>query len=334
MKKLLAFLPLFVLSISLFAQSGISATDLRTLKKKEDSLKVLARQIYKEEELGSRMRADSQFVKTLVRSLQVKNSFRFSFDSVQGISRLYAPDSAFRIFSWQISFDDQYNYTRQRGAIQLKTADGSLKLIPLKDYSEFADDPADSVRTKDTWIGAVYYNIIKTSHAGKNYYTLFGFDANSYKSNKKWVEVLTFDANNQPVFGGRYFSYAKDSAKKDDQYRFVIEYKKEASTFLNYDPDMQMILVDHLISESEDSDSPWTFIPDGDYEGFKWEGGKWVHVDKVFHFTLKDGEFPMPDPLRDNDGNNNAEKLRQQIEKNERKEKPATPAVPKKKGNL
>jgi hypothetical protein len=131
------------------------------------------------------MRKDSLFVKTLIRSLQVKHSFHYPFDSLRGVSHLYAPDSTFRIFSWQLDFQDSYAYARQRGAIQFRTTDGSLKLIPLKDYSEFADNPIDSTRSRNTWIGAVYYNIVQTAHEGKNYYTLFGFDGNSYRTEQK-----------------------------------------------------------------------------------------------------------------------------------------------------
>jgi hypothetical protein len=117
----------------------------------------------------------------------------------------------------------------------LKTADGSLQLIPLRDYSEFTNKAVDSVRTKNNWIGAVYYNIIKTEHKGKPYYTLFGFDDYSVRSNKKWIEVLHFDEKRQPVFGAD-FSFAADSVKRPVQKRFYIEYKKEASTFVNWDP--------------------------------------------------------------------------------------------------
>ncbi len=305
MKKfLIYFLSLLcVVSAASAQMTKIAAPDLKTLRKKEDSLKSLAKDVFTKDNTGDRMRSDSMFVRTLVRSLQVKNSFYFPYDSVQGISKLYAPDSTFRIFTWQVSFDNDYNYSRQRGAIQFRTSDGSLRLVPLRDYSEFAMNPVDSARDKDTWIGAVYYNIILNKFNGKNYYTLFGLDANSYRSNKKWIEVLTFDQRNMPVFGGRYFSFEKDSVKRADQYRYSIEYKKEASTALNYDPETKMILVDHLISESDEPENKWTYIPDGDYEGFKWENGKWVHVDKVFDFKLKDGQFPMPAPLRDANGN-------------------------------
>ena len=41
-----------------------------------------------------------------------------------------------------------------------------------------------------------------------------------------------------------------------------------------------MILVDHLISESDEPENKWTYVPDGDNEAFQWENGRWVHVDK------------------------------------------------------
>jgi len=300
---------------SLDAQK-LTASDTRILKQKEDSLKFLAKSLIVDSLTAGRMRNDSLFVRTLVRGLQVKNSFYYPFDSVQGISKLYSPDSAFRIFSWSLSYDDFYS--RQRAAIQFKTPDGSLRLVPLTDYSEFTAAPTDSIRTKDNWIGAVYYNIIKTQHNGKNYYTLFGFDDNSVRSSKKWIDVLSFDNRNMPVFGGN-FSFEKDTARRAPQNRFYIEYKKEASALVNYDPDMNMILVDHLISESEENDKPYTFVPDGDYEGFEWKNGKWVHVNKVFDQKLEDGQAPMPDPILDDRGNRNEERLQQSSDKNRAK---------------
>ena len=300
---------------SLDAQK-LTASDTRILKQKEDSLKFLAKSLIVDSLTAGRMRNDSLFVRTLVRGLQVKNSFYYPFDSVQGISKLYSPDSAFRIFSWSLSYDDFYS--RQRAAIQFKTPDGSLRLVPLTDYSEFTAAPTDSIRTKDNWIGAVYYNIIKTQHNGKNYYTLFGFDDNSVRSSKKWIDVLSFDNRNMPVFGGN-FSFEKDTARRAPQNRFYIEYKKEASALVNYDPEMNMILVDHLISESEENDKPYTFVPDGDYEGFEWKNGKWLHINKVFDQKLEDGQAPMPDPILDDRGNRNEERLQQSSDKNRAK---------------
>ncbi|GAC1424455.1 MAG: hypothetical protein NVSMB67_24870 [Flavisolibacter sp.] len=319
MKKSYLFFATLVIAFIAHTQVvKINATDLKILRKKEDSLKILAKDLFTDSLTGSRMRSDSLFIRTLVRSLQIKNSFFFPFDSVQGISKLYAPDSSFKIFTWQISLN---YYSRQRGAIQFRSRDGSLKLIALRDYSEFTEAPMDSIRTKDNWIGAVYYNMTQTKYNGKNYYTLFGFDDNSRRSNKKWIEVLSFDSGNLPVFGGPFFSFDNDSVKKATQFRYAIEYKKAAATTVNFNPEVGMIIVDHLISESNEPDNPWTYIPDGDYEGFKWENGKWLHVTKVFNQKLEDGQFPMPDPIRDANGNNNEQKLQERSDKNKIKRK-------------
>ena len=151
----------------------------------------------------------------------------------------------------------------------------------------------------------------------------------------KWIEVMSFDDRNQPLFGSTVFSFDKDSVKRAPQRRFAIEYKKEASTFVNYDPDLKMIIVDHLISETDEPDKPYTFVPDGDQEAFVWNGGKWQHVDKAFNFKLQDGQAPVPDAIRDDKGNNFEEKLQQQSDKNSGKPPvPAKKQPPKKgKGN-
>jgi hypothetical protein len=316
---------------TLFGQNLITPSDLKVLRQKEDSLKTFAKTFLTAEATEDRMRKDSIFVKTLIRSLQVKHSFHYPFDSLKGVSHLYAPDSTFRIFTWQLDFQDSYAYTRQRGAIQFRTPDGSLKLTPLKDYSEFADNPVDSARNRNTWIGAVYYNIIKTEHNGKNFYTLFGFDGNSYRTNKKWIDVLTFDAQNQPLFGAQqFFTFEKDSVRRKSQYRYSIEYKKEASTTVNFDEDANMILVDHLISETDEPELPWTFVPDGDYEGFQWVNGKWQHVDKVFDFKLQDGQAPVPDAVKDAEGKSDELKLSDRSRKNMGEKMDNNPPKPEK----
>ncbi len=53
-----------------------------------------------------------------------------------------------------------------------------------------------------------------------------------------------------------------------------MEYKKDASPRLTYDPDMDMIIYEHLISETGEPNKKYNYIPDGDYEGLKWVDGK------------------------------------------------------------
>ncbi len=295
--KYFLFLWLSVAFTSLIFAQTISTTDKRILKSKEDSLKFLAKNLITDSLTESRMRSDSLFVKTMIRSLQTKNSFFYPFDSVQGISKIYAPDSSFKIFTWYLQYDDYYG--RQRGFIQMRTKDGTLKGFALRDNSEFTEFPNSISCSDSNWIGAVYYNIIKTQFQNKNYYTLFGNDYHSVRSSKKWIEVLTFDEKNRPLFGGDFFSFEEDSTIKETQHRFGFEYKKEASTFANFVPELNVILFDHLISETAEQENAWTFVPDGDYEGFQWRKGKWVHIEKVFKDKLQDGQAPVSVPYFD-----------------------------------
>ncbi len=316
-KSLIPVLTTFVLLFSIDVSSQvISATDKKKLKIKEDSLQQIAKFMITDTLEAGRLLAYKDFVPTFIRALQIKNSFYYPFDSVLGISKLYAPDSSFRIFTWYVEIDDYRGW--QRGFIQMKTTDGSLKGHRLFDDPEWTKDAYFNTRSATEWIGAVYYNIIKTQYQGKNYYTLFGIDHEGLRSQKKWIDVLSFDNNGKPVFGGG-FSFKEDSIAKPTQSRFSIEYKKGVRTFVNYEPELKLILFDHLISETEEPEFPWTFIPDGDYEGFKWQNGMWVHIDKVFNYKLEDGQAPVGDPLLDYKGNRNEEKLKQKSDANKGK---------------
>lgn len=317
-KSMFSFLTLAVLLLSSLQASSqtISRADKKILQIKEDSLQQIARFMILDSLEVGRLLAYKDFVPTFIRALQVKNSFYYPFDSVMGISKLYAPDSSFRIFTWYIEIDDYKGW--QRGFIQMRTPDGSLKGFRLHDDPEWSRDAYFKPVRDTNWIGAVYYNIIQTQHKGKNYYTLFGIDREGLRSQKKWIDVLSFDDKKNPVFGGG-FSFKEDSVAKPTQTRFSIEYKKDARTYVNYEPELKLILFDHLISETEEPEFPWTFVPDGDYEGFKWQNGQWVHVDKVFNYKLEDGQAPVGDQLLDYKGNKNEEKLKQKSDANKTK---------------
>jgi hypothetical protein len=72
---------------------------------RQDSMKQYAFDIVNAASAAERFNADSVFTKMLVRALKEPYSFYFPFDSLQTISRLYAPDSSFRIFTWQVVKD-------------------------------------------------------------------------------------------------------------------------------------------------------------------------------------------------------------------------------------
>ncbi len=271
------------------------APDIAALQSREDSLKQPAFNLVNAADATERFEADSLFTRMLVRALVLPFSFQYPFDSLQTISRIYAPDSSFRIFTWQVMKDE--NTFRRKGAIQMNTRDGSLQLFPLIDKTHILEDINVGIYNHENWVGAIYYKIIEKSYRGKKYYTLLGYDEHSFRSTKKRMEVLHFDDNGKPVFGGRYFVFEK-YPNRNTHTRFDIEYKKFSNGSIRFDEELDMIIFDHLISENNQPDKKFTYIPDGDYEGFRWKNGRWVHIDKVFTFKLEDGQAPVERPLK------------------------------------
>ncbi len=293
--------------MQLHLPSHISNSDLKGLQQKEDLIKVYADKIVTGQSMPIRFYNDSVFTRGFVKALTTPYSFYYPFDSLQTISKLCAPDSSFRIFTWQMVVSE--NLTRQHGAIQMRTPDGSLKLFPLIDKSDVTTGIIDTAGNNKGWIGAVYYRIIEKRSSNQNYYTLLGYDENNLKSNRKIIEVLSFQ-NDEPMFGGRFFSYEEDSVFKSSTSRYVMEYKKTAGARLTYDDEMDMIILEHLVSETGEPLKKWTYIPDGDYEGFKWKNGKWVHVEKVFNQVTELGKEPIPMPVKDAQGKTIEENLK------------------------
>jgi hypothetical protein len=320
MSKLTLLFLSCILSAAISAQP-ISNSDLKILQAKEDSLKLYADRIITGQSMSIRFNNDSLFTRGFVKALKTPWSFYYPFDSLQTISKLYAPDSSFRIFTWQMVVSE--NLTRQHGAIQMKTADGTLKIFPLIDKSDITQNITDTAANNKGWIGAVYYRIIQKRSSNQNYYTLLGYDENNLKSNRKIIEVLSFQ-NDEPVFGGRFFSYDEDSVFKSSNSRYLMEYKKTAGARLTFDEDLDMIILEHLVSETGEQQKKWTYIPDGDYEGFKWKNGRWVHVEKVFNQITELGKEPVPMPVKDAQGNTIQENLKQDAAEEEKEAGAAT----------
>lgn len=286
------FIALFTCMTSVsIAQKKI---DLGTIKSKEDSLYPIALSILQGASPTDRFVADSTFKKIFVRALKTPNSFYYPFDSLFTISKLYPPDSSFRIFTWHLVVDE--NFTKQSGAIQMKTEDGSLKLFPLIDQSDRIDNIEDTITNHLNWVGAIYYNLIPVIKNKVPYYTLIGFDENNARCSRKIIEILHFE-NGQPVFGDRVFSYPKDTVCNRNAARYIMTYKKEAAPRLRYDEDLKIIIKEHLVSLSNQPEQQWTLVGDGDYEGFKWSNNQWNYILKVYDQITPKDQVPKPKPV-------------------------------------
>lgn len=278
----------------------LSPASQKSIFEKEQVLKIPAFKMINANIDRERIEADSLFTRQFVQVLKTPFSFQYSFDSLITISQLYAPDSSFKIFTWQLVMNEME--TRQHGAIQMRTGDGSLKLFPLIDKSGIIENQSDTTGDNNGWMGAVYYKIIMKKRGDQKLYVLLGYDENDYRSTKKFVEILQFKDGN-PWFGNGNFQMPDNNLKAKTTARYIMEFKKDASPRLTYDADLDMIVMEHLISETNEPNKKYTLIGDGDYEGFKWQNGQWNYVSKVFTEVTPEGKTPMPKPIRDAQGN-------------------------------
>jgi len=292
MKKVIYLLLWSFTCVSAVQAQRLSVADSTRMGKQLDTLLQLADTILNGRTEEVRQPACDRFIPVLVRTLKAKYSFDFPFDSLRSVSVQYPQDSSFRIFTWAL--ENETGFYRHYGAIQMNTKNGELKLFPLFDNSDYINN-TDTVTDNRGWYGCLYYKIQQQHFFNSEYYTLFGYDANNMRSTKKVLDMLTFK-NGKPVFGGPYFSFAEDTVPKPLRKRIIIEYNKNATISLSYNAEMDMIVYDHLISATNEPGKPYTYVPDLDYEGFKWKGGKWVHVEKVFHDALQLGKFPVQVP--------------------------------------
>jgi hypothetical protein len=259
--------------------------DLAVFEAYEDTINRISDILFNDADQQMRQRASHEIIRTLKNALLRENSFHYGFPYLESISIVQPDDNAFRIFTWQFTFDN--NTFRYYGAIQLN--DSELKLFPLVDYSALMESTENLVTDNERWIGALYYNVVRTSHNGRNYYTLFGYDGNNAFSTKKLADILWFTDEGEIRFGAPLFQTAEGQV----QARFSLEFKKGAAAGINFSEEYGKIMFDHLIPVDDRSEGMYfNYVPDGSYNGFEWANGKWQFVDKLFDYKLRDGEFP------------------------------------------
>jgi hypothetical protein len=294
MKRILVFVAVLFLSavaaVPVSAQ-GISQQDMEKFRKMEDSLVVAADSMYEAFLPDMRVTYSERFARQLVRTLKLPNSYLYTFDSLQKlISIIYSDDNTFRIFNWGI--EPAKLTKRYYGAIQLMQP--QLKLIGLNDYSEQADKGLeDSVFSGGKWFGALYYRIMSQTVQGRKVYTMFGLNAGGLLSNRKVLDPMVFTPSGGVSFGAPIFSIGSRNFPGKPINRFVLEYKKDVTASMNWDPEKQMIVFDKLTSVTNDPARKYTFVPSGQYDGFIWGNEVWNYRKELVDINvLQDGQAP------------------------------------------
>jgi len=238
------FIVLF--SFFCFSINSLYAQESTNFSADEATLVKLSNQFLKDSLQENRIAAADQFNQAINKSLQQKGSFNYPFTNLEAVSILYPADSTFRIFTWQLYVDK--NDYRYGGIIQVNNP--TNQLFPLSDQSaeiETYDLEFDVLGAAD-WYGAIYFNLQDYDTPTGKKYLLFGFDGFQFFNKRKVVEAFYFDEAGQPVFGAPSFAKTTEGYEAATKNRLYLEYSAEVAARLNYDPNLEMIILDNLVS--------------------------------------------------------------------------------------
>ena len=165
--------------------------------------------------------------------------------------------------------------------------DGSI--IEWKDHTGTITDLEYETFDPSYWYGALYYNLEYFEQGGESYFLLYGFSQLDEFTRRKVLDVL----------GKGIFEKSRGEGRPDIKNRLELQYSADAGVTLNYNPEMNLLIFDHLAAQAGRLPGQGIALyPDGTYEGYEWKNGKWVYKEKIFDTILE--EAPRPKPVLGN----------------------------------
>lgn len=198
--------------------------------------------------------------------LRRPDAFSVDFSDVP-LSRIDAPDGAFRLFTWNVPRTDG---THHYEGWLLARNGKRTELHALRDATAAITAPEVPELGPDRWYGALYYQCVPVKKGAKTYYTLLGWKGHSNVETRKVIEVLSFRGST-PRFGAPLFGTGKLKA-----HRRVFGFSFQSTMLLRYEPASGHIVMDHLSPARADLAGQWAFYgPDLSYDAYVWDKDHW-----------------------------------------------------------
>ncbi len=196
------------------------------------------------------------------------------FTDIKFLGQIKSEDSKMKIVSWNMLLKDSpgkyfcYFINRRKEG---------TKIIKLSaDYS-CEKIRTDTVYSAGNWYGALYYDLRPVKRDNETFWMLLGIDYGNPSITRKVIDVLSFNSDDDPVFGKKWFD--DGTALK---YREVLEYSFTAVISLRFMSD-KLIVFDHLVPISAGYINNREFYgPDYSYDAYRFEKGIWhlkINVD-------------------------------------------------------
>ena len=273
MRRLIVLLFIFIPIFSLQAQSDIDLSK---------ELMFYGDVMVNTLEPSSRIRAGTEFKKYFEQYLENRETVKDT-EFLKFTSTVQAPDDAFTLITWQVQKDSfEFNF---EGYLLKK--EGTI--IKLNRTGLLGSDAAYQTNTEEDWYGCIYTNIKKMD---KGKYLLFGFDASTQYDNQKLLDPLTI-TDNGLQFGAPIIEDKESLGTFVNT--LVISYSSDATVSLSYNKGLDLIIQDHLEPRlGLQARQGVTNIPDGTYEGYYLNKGKWMYKAKLYDHVYEDAPRPKP----------------------------------------
>lgn len=234
--------------------------------------------------------AASERLKTALRALlSAPDALSIPLDDLP-LSRVDAPDNAFRLITWNVPLPDgRHRFEGLLLARQGKTQ----SLFELRDMTASITNPELAETGADRWYGALYYDVIPVRKGGRTWHTLLGWKGHSATETRKVIEVLWFRAG-KPRFGAPLFG----GGRLKEQ-RKVFAYAFNTSMMLRHERDQGRIVLDHLSPLRPDLQGKGALMgPDMSFDAFVWDRGRWRYQRDIdLRDPKRDGRpFKAPPP--------------------------------------
>lgn len=209
-------------------------------------------------------------IKTIIDSYTDSDSiFRHRFDNLRFLGQIISPDSLIKIVTWNLFLRKQpgryYCYL-----IKQQPESQSRKVYKLHAEYDSASINREICYSKDSWYGALYYDIRPQVINGTECWVLLGINYGNPDVARKIIEILSFGKDDSLIFGLKSFL-------SDDNVRFreVFEYSLTATMTLRFGGD-DSIIFDHLVPFSPENENDRRYYgPHYTNDAYVLENGFW-----------------------------------------------------------
>lgn len=229
----------------------------------------------------------------LSEAFTMEGVFEFPFDKLK-FCTLTSIDKKIRLFNWNQPFDNG-NSKYFCFVLEWNEKKQLLSVTELIDTQKEIEKVDQKFLTPEKWLGTLYYDIIPMERSKSNdTYTLLGWQSKDHLTTKKVIDAMTVK-NGKVRVGAPIFKTDMDTYK-----RMIFEYSEDASMSVKYYWKKKHIVMDHLSPLQPMMTGIYSeYGPDGTYDRFVLDKGKWV-LQKEVDVSIygSDENRPYADPRR------------------------------------